>query len=30
MKCNISSLGHFFGLLDANFFDDKQVFSLTC
>ncbi|XP_027922022.1 uncharacterized protein LOC114179769 isoform X2 [Vigna unguiculata] len=25
MKCNISSLGHFFGLLDANFFDDKQI-----
>ncbi|XP_047156111.1 glutamyl-tRNA(Gln) amidotransferase subunit A isoform X2 [Vigna umbellata] len=25
MKCNISSLGCFFGLLDANFFDDKQI-----
>ncbi|QCD84933.1 aspartyl-tRNA [Vigna unguiculata] len=25
MKCNISSLGHFFGLLDANFFDDEQI-----
>ncbi|KAK7369583.1 hypothetical protein VNO80_11624 [Phaseolus coccineus] len=25
MKCNISSLRCFFGLLDANFFDDKQT-----
>ncbi|XP_022640095.1 uncharacterized protein LOC106765383 isoform X3 [Vigna radiata var. radiata] len=25
MKCNTSSLGSFFGLLDANFFEDKQT-----
>ncbi|KAK7399304.1 hypothetical protein VNO78_10485 [Psophocarpus tetragonolobus] len=24
-KCNVSSLGCFFGLLDANFFEDKQI-----
>lgn len=29
-KGYVSSLGCFFGLLDANFFEDKQVILLTC